>query len=293
MLIMLSIFLLELTMNVITVQQHSFHESLYHNNKKLQNIIITFLAVLPSISQDIARMYTKFSSGYIFQLFLHTDWMDGQGSHVEATRLSLFIKSISTIIMLSYFSILPHKQLMIKSIHLSALGLIAMAWSKSQFFNEKAYEMDYIAHQLKPFNLLTQNVQNTLSGNIVNGHIHTHTQPFVVLAYQRTGSNWLCGRLHNHREILMHSEVFNENKIYYYHTTGEKGGGFHPFWKWNIFTRNQYPENFLLELFTNKVNGNQFNLKQLDLSCFLNIGAAIMNLSFVVYSQIKISKKLY
>lgn len=33
------------------------------------------------------------------------------------------------------------------------------------------------------------------------------TQPFVVLAYQRTGSNLLCGILHNHPEILMHNEV--------------------------------------------------------------------------------------
>jgi hypothetical protein len=32
-------------------------------------------------------------------------------------------------------------------------------------------------------------------------------QPFVILAFQRTGSNFLCGKLHNHAEVVMHNEL--------------------------------------------------------------------------------------
>jgi hypothetical protein len=41
--------------------------------------------------------------------------------------------------------------------------------------------------------------------------------PFVVLCYPRTGSNWLCGMLYQHPEILMHNEVFNENCVHAYY----------------------------------------------------------------------------
>ncbi|EJK67303.1 hypothetical protein THAOC_11684, partial [Thalassiosira oceanica] len=40
---------------------------------------------------------------------------------------------------------------------------------------------------------------------------------FIVLCWRRTGSNWLCGVLHGHPEILMHNELFNESDIHTYH----------------------------------------------------------------------------
>ena len=40
---------------------------------------------------------------------------------------------------------------------------------------------------------------------------------FVVLCFRRTGSNWLCGMLFNHPQILMHNEIFNENGVHTYY----------------------------------------------------------------------------
>ena len=40
---------------------------------------------------------------------------------------------------------------------------------------------------------------------------------FVVLCFRRTGSNWLCGMLFNHPQILMHNEIFNENAVHTYY----------------------------------------------------------------------------
>jgi len=39
---------------------------------------------------------------------------------------------------------------------------------------------------------------------------------FVVLAHPRTGSNLLCGMLHNHPSITMHNELFHDQQIMSY-----------------------------------------------------------------------------
>ena len=40
---------------------------------------------------------------------------------------------------------------------------------------------------------------------------------FLLLCFRRTGSNWLCGLLFNHPEIMMHNELFNENAVHSYY----------------------------------------------------------------------------
>ena len=67
----------------------------------------------------------------------------------------------------------------------------------------------------------------------------TTAQPFVILCFQRTGSNWLCGMLYNHPEILMHSEVFNEKSVHaYYKQDFERN-------HWDFENRDVDPEGFL------------------------------------------------
>ena len=65
---------------------------------------------------------------------------------------------------------------------------------------------------------------------------------FVILAVPRTGSNYLCGMLNTHPEILCHHEVFNPEDIFYaldYRNGRIKG---------NIDERNKYPKLFLNNL---------------------------------------------
>lgn len=63
---------------------------------------------------------------------------------------------------------------------------------------------------------------------------------FVILCWRRTGSNWLCGILHNHPEIFMHNELFNETSI---HTYYENVLG-----KWSFSSRDLNPQLFLEEM---------------------------------------------
>lgn len=78
-------------------------------------------------------------------------------------------------------------------------------------------------------------------------------EPFPLIAqvsspaYQRTGSNLLCGRLHSHHEILMHSELFNEAKIYSHDPTLQIGDDLFSK-KWSVFHRDLDPSAFLSEL---------------------------------------------
>ena len=62
---------------------------------------------------------------------------------------------------------------------------------------------------------------------------------FVVLSYQRCGTNLLCGRLHNHPDIIMHNELFNELAPY---SPVWTSGAFGP---WNVYERDRNPQGFL------------------------------------------------
>mmetsp|Transcript_12999 Transcript_12999/g.30731 ORF Transcript_12999/g.30731 Transcript_12999/m.30731 type:complete len:955 (-) Transcript_12999:28-2892(-) len=71
---------------------------------------------------------------------------------------------------------------------------------------------------------------------------------FIVLCWRRTGSNWLCGVLHGHPEILMHNELFNESDIHTYHRKDLVDG------KWTYEQRDTHPGRFLRDMFHNVVD---------------------------------------
>lgn len=48
-------------------------------------------------------------------------------------------------------------------------------------------------------------------------HRRGRPRRFLLLCFRRTGSNWICGMLFNHPEIMMHNELFNENAVHSYY----------------------------------------------------------------------------
>lgn len=73
--------------------------------------------------------------------------------------------------------------------------------------------------------------------------------PFVILTFQRTGSNLLCGKLHNHQEIIMHNELFNNAKIWTYQNENLLAD---PTFHWDIISRDANPIAFLEDIFHRK-----------------------------------------
>ncbi|CAB9518602.1 3-beta hydroxysteroid dehydrogenase/isomerase family [Seminavis robusta] len=67
---------------------------------------------------------------------------------------------------------------------------------------------------------------------------------FVVLCFRRTGSNWLCGMLFNHEEILMHNELFNENGVHTYYKSDVLANN------WDYEGRDVNPSGFLDFMFS-------------------------------------------
>jgi glycosyltransferase involved in cell wall biosynthesis len=222
------------------------------------DVMIGLIAIAPSMVQDASRLLVKLSRGQLFQLCLHFDWMDGQRDHVVGSRFALLIRNIVFLLIVWSFNTTSKCSSVLSS--LLIVGIIVV-WSRSQFWNEDVYRGDYL-QAIQP--LLQENHQiistmktmeeehegtscDTAGESLLPNQMKLLCQPFVVVAHQRTGSNYLCGRLHNHPEILMHSEVFNEEKIYLYRT---KDQPLSDSWNWNVFSRNKNPFQFLLDTFT-------------------------------------------
>jgi hypothetical protein len=65
---------------------------------------------------------------------------------------------------------------------------------------------------------------------------------FVVLSWKRTGSNLLCGILHNHPEICMHNELYNPIDIFTNHPNAfELDKEDYSGASWSTLTRDLFP----------------------------------------------------
>jgi hypothetical protein len=213
-------------------------------SRSLRQKGLGLFAIAPLMVQDVARMVSKLSRGQVYQFCLHFDWMDGQRDHVIATRFTLLVKNLVFLFLAALISSPDWTSL--RALILTALiCVVVFVWNRSQFWNEDVFRQDYL-QGLQPFlpPTLTQDSSHAADQAALLG------QPFVVLAYQRTGSNYLCGRFHNHPDILMHSEIFNEEKIYLYNSKQDQTFTEHWTKTWNIFTRNKDPFKFLLDIFT-------------------------------------------
>ncbi len=223
--------------------------SIYPNTEKHQPFmlrsLVSTMACLPAVSQDIARLLFKLSRGRLFQLFCHFDWMDGQGDHVAAVRMGLLVRNVIWCIFVLYFctTATTWPPLLFLT---AVVSLIMLVWSRSQRFDPAHHAVEII-RALKGALPLPDDADSGKSPT-----------PFVVLAYQRTGSNLLCGILHNHPQVLMHNEVFNDVKIFSYLDCLSTDCS----WKWNIFSRDRDPVGFVMALLRYRPLNSSFKLPQ-------------------------------
>jgi hypothetical protein len=170
-----SVFFTELFLTSSIAYPHTSKISIY-----LKRIIITFMAALPMISQDIVRFFSKLSRGYVVHLCLQFDWMDGQREHVAVYKTGQFIKT-SIFVLLAVALSLSNDGWCYCFLFLDTVAILYC--TQSQYFSREEELAGFIS-QLNPLPM-EFNAEDP--------------QPFVILGFQRTGSNFLCGKLHNHR----------------------------------------------------------------------------------------------
>lgn len=156
---------------------------------------IAFLGACFPAAQDVARLLSKLRRGRVLQLCLHFDWMDGQGGHVAAVRLALLVRLLC-FVLASFCGWCGF-----------SLGVAAVAfgpWHASQYYSKEV--------EVARFLLGLQPLPLRLGGSGGEPPV----VPFVVLSWQRSGSNLLCGMLHNHPGVTMHNEILNDAAIHTY-----------------------------------------------------------------------------
>ena len=192
-------------------------------------VCIALCAAWPGLVQDTARLASKLLGLRLTQICLQFDWMDGQRQHVSEKRGAQLGKCV----MFALAAHLAQARLDAAGAPLCAMALmlcIALWGLALQFSPER--EVAQLASMLPPLPM-------TLPAG--------GARPFVILAYQRTGSNLLCGRLHNHSHVVMHNELFNVAKIWTYQNEDVRAD---PTWQWDLFSRDADPCGFLADVFT-------------------------------------------
>ncbi|CAM9495189.1 unnamed protein product, partial [Pylaiella littoralis] len=169
------------------------------------------LAPLPRMVQDAARLLTKLGRLNLYQLLLSFDWMDGTDGHAwrKASRALHATKfAMNVIIILG--TALGYGMYCV----LLGLAVLAVYW-----------------------NWQTRRVKGKSVGQ-------SGPARFVVLAWQRTGSNLLCGLLHNHSGVFMHNEIFHDRAIHTYHRDRLAE------WGWTVARRDADREAFISTVFS-------------------------------------------
>ncbi|ASC71568.1 hypothetical protein XM38_025200 [Halomicronema hongdechloris C2206] len=89
-----------------------------------------------------------------------------------------------------------------------------------------------------------------------NNNYSTSKTNFVVLSMPRSGSNYLCGLLNSHPDILCHHEVFHRDEIYYSldHRDGDLNLG-------TIEERDQYSKKFIRKIWENNFGCSSVGFK--------------------------------
>jgi len=76
-------------------------------------------------------------------------------------------------------------------------------------------------------------------------------QKVAILSWKRSGSNLLCGILHNHPEIIMHNELFNPIDIFTYHPVSLLRTGTED-QRWTPLARDLWPKIFLEQMWSGR-----------------------------------------
>lgn len=174
-----------------------------------------FLAPLPRMVQDVARLVTKLGLLNLYQLLLSFDWMDGTDGYAwrKASR-ALHATKLAT----STFIVLGRA--LGYGTHCSLVGLaVLVVYFKWQTTRRRG--------------------RGKAAGQ------KSGPARFVVLAWQRTGSNLLCGMLHNHPGVFMHNEIFHNRAIHTYHKKGRLQE-----WGWTVARRDADKKAFISDVFS-------------------------------------------
>lgn len=159
------------------------------------------LALAPGFVQDLVRLRYKVLSLNLYLLCMRFDWMDGQGSHVSISKFGEFYKLMVRCLLLRLLWLHTES---IRDAQYTIICCVTVALLLFWWLAQKHDEFTYAPHRGAASAAPAQRLE-------------PHPTPFVILTHQRTGSNLLCGILHNHPDIVMHSELFHDQEIMTYH----------------------------------------------------------------------------
>lgn len=225
--------MLEVVLNASTALPHTSSALRPH-----VRVLVSLTAAWPPMVQDVARLASKLARLRLTHVCLQLDWLDGQREHVSVTRIALVLKNAAFLLLT--LSLLPWVELWHSVLAATGLLVFVVTWHVGQRYDAVADNASFVTVGLLP--------------PLSVAFPACSPQPFVVLAYQRTGSNLLCGRLHNHPSIAMHNEVFNVARAWTYLDEDVRSD---PTWHWNIFSRDSDPLAFIVNLFTRQPSSKQ------------------------------------
>ena len=220
-----SIFLLEAAISSI-----SAFNNIPRNMELQTRIPAAIIAAHLPMAQDVARLVSKALNLRISHIGLRFDWMDGHSGYVFAAQAVSFSKNLAYFCLAIAFRHTSNNIWAVPFIF-SVVAAVCFIWNELRPKFHHNFVVKAIASCMRPcpIEFLTED-----------------PTPFVILSFQRNGSNFLCGKLHNHPEVVMHNEVFNDAKIHSYLETELLADST---WKWDIHSRNSDPIGFLTDIF--------------------------------------------
>lgn len=171
-----------------------FREFVPQSEVMAARIWVALVATLPPMLQDAKRLQSKLWRFKFDNLMLHFDWMTGHGHSATDLRLSVAGKLLAFVLSATAFEVESRQG---RKVAVAALISWYLTWCLSQF---EVHRLPRLSRAPLPMNSELD--------------LGTTDRPFVVLAYQRAGSNLLCSYLSLHPAIAMHNELFNGKAIY-------------------------------------------------------------------------------
>ena len=165
--------------------------------RPLTRAIAALMGVVPPMIQDATRLWSKVRRARVSKLLRRFDWMNGTGRHGQEVLLHSVAKSVAFVLVAGATGALP-------------VSLPSVEEESSRAASAAAFAVFYAMWFARQTGSLSLLEPQRLRGPSLSFEPEPGVTPFVVLAYQRTGSNLLCGLLSAVPGVNMHFEVFNE-----------------------------------------------------------------------------------
>lgn len=178
----------------------------------LRRAAVSFLALVPEMVQDVIRVTSKVHRLKFNQLCMSFDWFDGQGNQRVATHIFLFVFNLALLIVGTFclpVRLLDLVNVTVIDVKSAFIAFITLLLPLVIFSSVNMLPRGWSLLDLArlPFKGLAADTQPRVQ------FLSMHVQPFVILSYQRSGSNLLCGLLNSHPEVAMHNELFHDQTI--------------------------------------------------------------------------------